>query len=195
VPLRRLRDRQPVVLDLEEEAIECTVANVAGGEATLEPVSAADAGYIPSLGRAAALVFAGDDGGRVRVAGAVRRGPDAGTLRFAAGAQSGLPARRRTPRTTAELPIAISSAAPSAEVHRLVACDVSLGGVGVRAEAWAPPVGELVAVAIELPAAAPIRGAARVLRVEDGVAGLEWVGLSLTERARLAAFLLASRAA
>jgi hypothetical protein len=193
--MHRLRDRQPVVLDLEEEAIECTVANVAGEEATLEPVSAADAGYIPSLGRAAALVFAGADGGRLRVAGAVRRGPDAGTLRFAAGAQTGLPARRRTPRTTVELPVAISSPAASGDVHRLVTCDVSPGGVGVRAEAWAPPVGELVALAIELPAAPPIRGSALVLRVEDGVTGLEWVELSLTDRARLAAFLIASRPA
>jgi hypothetical protein len=196
VPLRRLRDRQPVVLDLEEEAIECVVAEVAGDgdRATIEPLSAADAGYIPSLGRAAGLVF-DDDGGRVRVRGAVRRGPSAGTLRFVAGAQSGLPARRRTARAAVELPIAITSAAgaPDAAVRRLVTCDVSLGGVGVRAADWA--VGEVVQVAIELPAAAPIRGTARVLRLEQGVAGLEFVEVGLTDRARLAAFLIASRAA
>src|SRR4051794_3697996 len=56
-PMRRLGDFQSVVLDLEEEAIDCVVEAVADEEATIRPVSAADASYIPTLGRAAALVF------------------------------------------------------------------------------------------------------------------------------------------
>src|SRR5215218_5083025 len=131
--MRRLRDRQPVVLDLEEEAIECIVAEIAGDDATLEPVSAADAGYIPSLGRAAALVF-GANGGRVRVAGAVRRGPREGSLRFVAGGESVLPARRRTPRVGAELPIEITPLAGSVDLtaRRFATINLGLGGVGVR---------------------------------------------------------------
>jgi PilZ domain len=196
VALHRLREGRPVVLDLAEEAIECTVAAVAGDEATLEPLSAVDAGYIPSLGRAAALVFGGD-GERVRVRGAVWRGAREGSLRFVSGAETGLPARRRTPRVTAEVPVAVTAPAGGGEpgVHRLVMCDLSLGGVGVRVGPWAPEEGAVVEVAIELPAAPPIRGTARVLRVEDGVAGLEFADVSLTDRARLAAFLIASRAA
>src|SRR3954467_2194106 len=68
--MRRLAVSQPVVLDLEEEAIQCVVEATAGDEATLAPVAAADAGYIPSLGRTAALVFAaGGGGGRGRGGG------------------------------------------------------------------------------------------------------------------------------
>ena len=193
--LHRLREGRPVVLDLDEEAIECTVAAVAGDEATIEPLSAADAGYIPSLGRRAALVF-GDDTDRVRVTGAVRRGPREGSLRFVAGAETGLPARRRTPRVAAELPVAVTApGGGESGAHRLVTCDVSLGGVGVRVGSWTPDEGAVVELAIELPAAPPIRGTARVLRVEGGVAGLEFADVNLTDRARLAAFLIAGRAA
>src|SRR3954467_12636336 len=70
--MRRLSPPQPAVLDRAEEAIECVVDAVAGDEATLRPLAAADAGYIPRLGRAAALVFA-VDGRRDRVEGAVHR--------------------------------------------------------------------------------------------------------------------------
>jgi len=74
--MRRLTPSQPVVLDLEEEAIDCVVAAVEhDGEATLAPVEAADAAYIPSLGRAAALVFAeGGSSETRRVIGAVQSG-------------------------------------------------------------------------------------------------------------------------
>ena len=190
--MRRLRVRQPVVLDLEEEAIECVVFGVDGDEATLEPVSSADAAYIPSLGRAAALVFGDRD--RVRLRGAVRRGPHEGSLLFVAGAESGLPARRRTPRVAVELPIEVTPVEGGAS-HRLVTCDVGLGGVGVGVGAWALEPDALVRIAIELPAAPPIRGTARVLRVDEGVAGLEFADVGLTDRARLAAFLIAGRAA
>jgi hypothetical protein len=189
--MHRLRDRQPVVLDLEEEAIECVVAEIAGDEATLEPLSAADAGYIPSLGRAAALVF-GVNGDRVRLRGAVRRGPSEGLLRFVAGADAGLPARRRTPRLAVELPVEVAPLEAD-DSHRLVACDVGLGGMGVVAGSWAAAEGAIVRFAIELPAAPPIRGTARVLRLADGVVGLEFAEVSVTDRARLAAFLIAGR--
>ena len=76
----------------------------------------------------------------------------------------------------------------------MMTSDVSLGGLGVRTEAWAPAVGDVVSVAIELPAAAAIRGTARVLRVAGGVAGLEFADIAATDRGRLAAFLIASRA-
>src|SRR3954453_2307891 len=94
----RLAANQPVVLDLEEEAIDCVVEAVAGEEATIAPVVVADAGYVPSLGRAAALghvpglgraaglVFAEGGGDRTRVRGAVRRAAAEGLLTFVAGA-------------------------------------------------------------------------------------------------------------
>src|SRR4051812_50095542 len=87
----RLSPPQPVVLDLAEEAIECVVEAAAGDEATLRPLAAADAGYIPRLGRAAALVFA-VDGRRGRVEGAVHRAAGEGMLRFLAGGGAKLPA-------------------------------------------------------------------------------------------------------
>jgi hypothetical protein len=180
-----------VVLDLEEEAIECVVESVAAAETTIAPVVAADAAYIPSLGRAAALVF-GSGAGRARVDGAVHRGAE-GRLRFVLGAGADLPARRQTARTGVELAVAVVDPA-GGDARHLMTSDVSLGGLGIRTEDWAAAVGDVVSIAIELPAAAAIRGTARVLRVANGVAGLEFADIAATDRGRLAAFLIASRA-
>jgi hypothetical protein len=189
--VRGLSPSQPVVLDLEEEAIDCVVESVAAAETTIAPVVAADAAYIPSLGRAAALVF-GSGAGRARVDGAVHRG-GAGRLRFVAGGGGDLPARRQTARTGVELDVVVAEPG-GGNSRRLMTSDVGLGGLGVRTEDWAPAVGDVVSVAIELPAAAAIRGTARVLRVAGGVAGLEFADIAATDRGRLAAFLIASRA-
>jgi hypothetical protein len=192
--MRRLAVRQSVVLDLEEEAIECVVETLAGDKATLAPVAAADAAYIPSLGRAAALVFGGG-AERVRVAGAVRRAPAEGRLDFVAGGGAGLPARRQTARVGIELPVAVTVPGAAAEPLRLTTSDVSLGGLGVRFAGEAPDEGAMLDVAIELPAAPPVRATARVLRTAHGVAGLAFADISAVDRGRLAAFLVASRAA
>jgi PilZ domain len=185
--MRRLSPPQPVVLDLAEEAIECVVEAAAGDEATLRPLAAADAGYIPRLGRAAALVFA-LDGRRGRVEGAVHRAEAEGMLRFLAGVDADLPARRQAARAGVDLPVELGDPA-----RRLRATDVSLGGVGVRADDWAPAIGATLPFSLELPAAPPIRGTARVLRVGEGVAGLEFAVIAPEDRSRLAAFLIASR--
>src|SRR3954469_17413615 len=136
--MRRLSPAQPVVLDLAEEAIECVVEAAAGDEATLRPLAAADAGYIPRLGRAAALVFA-VGGRRGRVEGAVQRAEAEGMLRFLGGGGAGLPA----PRPAARAPRAARTprAAPGAPPPRRGPPDVTLGGVGVRADDWAPAIG------------------------------------------------------
>jgi hypothetical protein len=186
--MRHLSPSQPVVLDLAEEAIECVVEAVAGDEATLRPVAAADAAYIPSLGRAAALVFKLDSR-RGRVEGAVRPDAAEGRLRFVAGAGADLPARRQAARAGVELPVEVGDPA-----RRLQTTDVSLGGLGVRTSDWAPPVGETLPFALELPAAPPIRGSARVLRVGAGGAGLEFAAIAPDDRTRLAVFLIAARA-
>ena len=193
--MRRLAVSQPVVLDLEEEAIECLVAAVAGDEATLAPLTAADAGYIPRLGRAAALVFAGDGGGRTRVRGAVHRAAGEGRLRFVAGGGGELPARRQAARAGVELAAELEPVGAGESARRLRTSDVSIGGIGVRVGDWAPEEGMLLRFALELPAAPAIRGIARVLRVGGGVAGLAITEIVPADRARLAAFLIASRAA
>jgi hypothetical protein len=189
----RLAPTQPVVLDLEEEAIDCVVEAVAGEEATIAPVAAADAGYIPSLGRAGALVFVGGGGERTRVRGAVRRAAAEGLLTFVAGAGAELPARRQAARAGVDLPVDLEPAGEPP--RRLATTDVSIGGIGVRIAGWRPVGGEHVRFALELPAAAPIRGTARVLRVAADVAGLAIEEIAPADRARLAAFLIASRAA
>ena len=93
---------QPVVLDLEEEAIDCVVESVSATETTIAPVVAADAAYIPSLGRAAALVF-GSGAGRGRAAGAVHRGARAGCDSWPAPAGTCPPAVRRRAPGSAEV--------------------------------------------------------------------------------------------
>src|SRR3954454_366291 len=103
--MRRLAAKQPVVLDLEEEAIERMVEDVSGDEATLAPVAAADAGYITRLGRGAGGVFAAaGGGGRTRVRGAVHRAAGQGRLCFVAGGGSGLPAARQGDRARGRQP-------------------------------------------------------------------------------------------
>jgi PilZ domain len=191
--MRRLAVSQSVVLDLEEEAIDCVVEAVAGDEATLAPVAAADAGYIPSLGRAAALVFAGAGSGRSRVRGAVHRGSGEGRLRFVAGGGSELPSRRQAARAGVALEAELEPVDAGEPARRLPTSDLSIGGLGVRVGDWAPAAGALLRFALELPAAPPIRGTARVLRVGEGVAGLEFAVIAPEDRSRLAAFLIASR--
>jgi PilZ domain-containing protein len=194
--MRRLAVTQPVVLDLEEEAIECVVEAIAGEETTIAPLAAADAGYIPSLGRSAALVFAGGAGARTRVRGAVHRGSGGGRLRFVAGrGGSDLPARRQAARAGVALEAELEPVGAGEPARRLATSDVSIGGIGVRVGDWAPAEGALLRFALALPAAPPIRGTARVLRVAGGVAGLEIAEIAPADRARLAAFLIASRAA
>jgi len=119
--VRGLSPSQPVVLDLEEEAIDCVVEAVSATETTIAPVVAADAAYIPSLGRAAALVF-GSGAGRARVDGAVHRGGE-GRLRFVAGAGGDLPARRQTARTGVELDVVVVAA--GGDSRRLMTSDVN----------------------------------------------------------------------
>jgi PilZ domain len=192
-PMRRLAAQQPVVLDLEEEAIECVVETVTGGNATLAPVMAADAAYIPRLGRAAALVFGGG-AERARIEGAVRRAAEEGRLDFVAGAGADLPARRQTARVGIELPVRVAVPGERGEPLSLMTRDISLGGLGVQLSGFAPREGATLEVSIELPGAAPVRATASVLRVAHGVAGLVFDDIGATERGRLAAFLIASRA-
>jgi hypothetical protein len=193
--LHRLAERQAVVLDVGEEAIDCRVAVPRGDEVTIEPVSAADASYIPSLGRAATLVF-DLRGETVRVPGGVRRGPLEGQLRFRSGAGTALPRRRRAPRVGAEVAVELTplgdDGEPAGAPYRAQTSDVSLGGLGVRVNAWAPQIGALVAVSLALPGA-PMTATARLMRVDDGIAGLELTMVTPADRARLAAFLIAQR--
>jgi hypothetical protein len=193
-PMRRLAERQAVILDVGEEAIDCRVAAVSGDQATIEPVSTADASYIPSLGRAATLVF-DVRGASVRVPGVVRRGPLEGQLRFRGGDGEALPRRRRAPRVGAVVAVELTplgdDGEPAGATQRLVTSDVSLGGLGVRVGSWVLPAGAAVGFALELPAGPALTGTARVMRVDDGVAGLELSHVTPMDRARLAAFLIA----
>jgi PilZ domain-containing protein len=195
--MHRLADGQPVLLDLEEESIECFVEVVEGDEATIAPVSSADASYIPRLGRVAELTFGDGDGRPVRISGAVRRGPREGRLRFAAGAADGLPPRRRAPRAGAELRVELTpvgaGGTPSDDPFDLVTSDVSLGGLGVRVGTWRPSEDDLVRFAVALPGAEGVEGTARVVRVHGDMAGLEFQVIAPVDRARIATFLIALR--
>ncbi|MEA2248320.1 MAG: hypothetical protein QOH46_2849 [Solirubrobacteraceae bacterium] len=196
--LARLHVGRAVVLDLEEEAIDCRVEDIAGNAATIRPDSVADAGYIPSLGRSAGLVFH-DGGTRVRLDGAVHRAADEGRLRFVAGNSERLPPRRQSARVGAELAVELTalgaSGEPAGDARRVMTVDVSLGGVGVSVGETFEPPGTELRFALELAAAPPITGEARVMRVDDGVAGLEFSLIAPSDLARLAHFLIASRAA
>jgi c-di-GMP-binding flagellar brake protein YcgR len=196
--MRRLAEGQPAVLDLTEEAIDCRVVAIAGDEATLAPLAAADAAYIPTLGRAAALAF-DSAGARVRIRGAVHRHREEDRLRFIAGGGAGLPARRRATRAAADLAVEATpvgaAGEPAGEAHRLRTTDVSIAGIGVRVGDWPVPTGELLELRIELPAGPPVAATARVLRRSEGVAGLEFSQVAPVDQARLAAFLIAGRVA
>ncbi len=197
--MRRLSEGRPVVVDLAEEAIECVVEGLDGDEATIAPRIVADAAYIPSVGRAAALVF--EDGeARGRIEGAVRRAEAEGRLAFTAGGADALPPRRRTARTGAKVPVELTpldeDGAPL--IRRpvpMTTVDVSIGGQGVVASTWPAPEGSRVRFDLRLPDGPPISGIAQVLRTAQGVAGMAFVEMSADERMRLAAFLIAERGA
>lgn len=191
--MHRLAAGRPVVLHLEEEEIGCLAEAVADGEATLVPRAAADAGYIPSLGRVALLIFEAD-GERLSVPGAVHPLDEPGRLRFTAGVSDDLPPRRQAARVGAELALEVTvlgdDGEPVGEPRSLMTTDVSLGGLGARVGDWDPPTGALVAFRLQLSVGPPISGTALLLRVADGVAGLELAHVTPENRARLAAFLI-----
>ena len=196
-PLRRVTVGQVVVVDVGEETIDCRVLALAGAELTLAPVAAADAAYIPSLGRAATLLF-GTGGERLRIDGAVRPGEAPGRLSFTAGAAGDLPQRRRAARAGIELPVELTllddAGDPAGAPHTSTTTDASLAGLGVRVGAWSPAPGSRLAFALVLSDGSRVAGTARVLRVHAGVAGLELDHVTPADRTRLAALLLAGRA-
>lgn len=191
--MRRLKVGRPAILHLEEEEISCRAEAVADDGATLAPRAAADAGYIPSLGRAATLAFDAD-GERVRVTGAVRRAPEPGRLRFTAGEGHTVPQRRQAARVGIELALELTvlgdDGRPVGDPRTVMTTDVSLGGIGARIGDWALTPGALVAFGLELPTGPPIAGTALVLRAGDGDAGLELAHVTSEDRARLATFLI-----
>ncbi len=195
-PWRRATVGQVVVVDVGEETIECRVEAVADDGLTLAPLAEADAAYIPSLGRAATLLFS-IPRRRVRTGGAVRPGDAPGRLTFAPGAAAGLPQRRRAARAGIELPVELTllgdGGAPAGAPQALTTTDAGLGGLGVRVGAWSPPLGALLRLALTLPGGMEVTGTARVLRVEDGIAGLELDQMTPMDRTRLAALVLAGR--
>lgn len=197
-PLRALAEGARVVLDVGEETIDCRVIAVGGDDATVAPVVAADTAYIPTLGRPAALVFAAG-GRRTRVPGVVRPGPGAEALSFSPGGGSGLPPRRRAARVRDDLPVALTLLGagdePAEPPRRVRTIDLSVVGFGVRFAGPALPVRARLRFALELPDPPPIEGTVEVLRVADGLAGLEVVQIAPADRARLAAFLLGRRRA
>ncbi|MBA3328285.1 MAG: PilZ domain-containing protein [Solirubrobacterales bacterium] len=196
--LHRLIEDQAVVLDLGEEVINCRVVGVHGEDVVLAPLSVADAGYIPSLGRTGVLAFEAQDG-HMRLEGAVRPGERAGSLLFTADVGAGLPPRRRALRIDATLAIELvplaEHGASAGRAMRLRTADVSLCGLGVRVGEPSLRTGALLGFTLELPGPSAISGTARVLRTDGDIAGLDLVRITPGDRARLAAFLLAGQAA
>ena len=197
--LDRLHDGQLVTLDLGEEEIGCHVEAVEGDDVLLSPVSVADAGYIPSLGRPGVLIYEiGNE--RVRCAGAVRRGTRDGSLAFSAG-DADLAPRRRALRVAATLqlelvPLSGRDGTSPGPARRLRTSDASIVGLGVRVDEPPPlAIGATVGFTLELPDPSTVSGTARVLRTDDDTAGLEFLQMAPGDRARLAAFLLAGQAA
>src|SRR5687767_3162698 len=121
-----------VAVSVGDTTVDCRVAGVSGGEASLEPLNASDGELLPAASAAPRLVFS-DGAGLAVLPGAMYRvGP--GELRFAETARSAHVAehRRRAARRPITLPATMAQIDEQGAIvgkhHKLVTRDLSLGG-------------------------------------------------------------------
>jgi hypothetical protein len=175
--VRRLRDFQIVGLEACGEDATLRVVAVDGGEAVLEPRSAAEVAPF-ALPAPATLSF---DTARhpILLAGTAAPGPIDGTLSFRVTDQVGVPPRRLRPRLKANLPVRVTPLDPGGRRAGCAAdhatTDVSAGGVAIAALA-APP-GALLGLELAVPGLAePVVCRGRVLRrTPDGTTAVAFL--------------------
>jgi hypothetical protein len=195
--VKRLQHDLIVAVSVGDTTVDCRVAGVSGGEASLEPLSASDGELLPAASAAATLVFS-HGGGLVMLRGAMYRvGRD--EIRFAESARGSQVAEQR--RKAARLPITLPATmarldeqgALVGEHRKLVTRDLSIGGFAVATGVSGFPVGARLRFELVLTNGVTLAGTGRVVRSAGDVCGVEFEQLAPADRVRLAGFLAAQQ--
>jgi hypothetical protein len=195
--MKRLQRDLIVAVSVGDTTVDCRVAGVSGGEASLEPLSARDVEVLPAASAAATLVFS-HGGGLVMLRGAMYR-VDRGDLRFAETARSPQVADQR--RKAARLPITLPATvarideqgALVGDHRKLVTSDLSLGGFAVATGVSGLPVGAWLRFELVLTDGVTLAGTGRVVRSAGEICGVEFEQFARADRLRLAGFLAAQQ--
>ena len=191
--MKRLHQDLIVAVSVGDTTVDCRVAGVSGGEASLEPLSASDVEPLPAASAAATLVFS-HGGGLVMLRGAMYR-VGGGEIRFAESTRGPQVAEQR--RKAARLPITLPATitrldehgTPVGEHRKLVTRDLSLGGLGLAMGVSPFAVGARVRVELVLADGGMLGGTGRVVRSAGELCGVEFEHLAPADRVRLAGFL------
>ena len=196
--MKRLVAGQIVGLSVGSTTVDCRVAGVNGGEATLIALRPIEANLLPPASAGAELVFT-HRGGLVMLRGAMYRAGE--ELRFG---ESSRPAahsvaeqRRRTARVDVSLLASVTvlgeDGTPAGDERQFLTRDISLGGLALSTGHMTMPNGSLVRFAVTLPDLSQIQGTARVVRAINGMCGVKFEDVAPPERLKLAGFLVAQQ--
>jgi hypothetical protein len=195
--VKRLQQDLIVAVSVGDTTVDCRVAGVSGGEASLEPLNASDVELLPAASAAATLVFP-HGGGLVMLRGAMYR-VGRGEIRFAERARGPQVAEQR--RKAGRLPISLPATVARideqgalVEEHRkLVTRDLSLGGFAVATGARAFPLRARLRFELVLADGVTLAGTGRAARSAGEICGVEFEQLAPADRVRLAGFLAAQQ--
>lgn len=199
--MKRLTIDQDVTLSVGDATVDCRVAALNRGEATLEPLVPGESSALPAASAGASLVFT-HEGRLVMLRGAMYRATGDDDLRFAEKTVASARAvsaeqRRKAARLAITLPATLrqldADGEPVGEERQLVTRDISIGGFAVGTSVIGLPVGARVSFELVLTNGAMIGGTARVVRSAGEMAGLCFEQMAPAERVRLAGFLAAQQ--
>lgn len=182
--MRRLRDFQPVLLQVGDLRAPARTVAVGGSEAVIHLARAADLGETLLPARATLSFEAG--GHPVMLSGMAADGPIDETLRFFVIDGIGREDHRLRPRLTARLPARLTPQdAPGAAgvVGACVRETIDLCSGGALVAAHPAPIGTVLGFEVALPGVpAPLRAPVRVLRQDERGTALAFVELDPTVR-------------
>jgi hypothetical protein len=193
--MKRLLENQVVGLSVGDTTVDCRVAGLTGGEASLAPLRPAEANLLPPASAGANLVFT-HRGGLVMRRGALYRAGSAEDLRFAEGSRPAAVAeqRRRAARVDVSLLASVTPLAadgtPDGEQHQLMTRDISLGGLALDSGRAPLLNGSLLQFTVTLPDLTEIGGTGRVVRAAGRMCGVKFEELAPADRLKLASFLV-----
>jgi hypothetical protein len=199
--MKRLLENEVVGLSVGETAVDCRVAALTGGEASLHALRPAEAKLLPPASAGATLVFT-HRGGLVMLRGAMYRGGSIDDLRFAEGSRSTTAVaeqRRRAARVEIGLLASVTALAadgtPEGEEHQLITRDLSLGGLALDIGRAPLLNGTRLRFTVTLPDLTQVGGTGRVVRAAGSMCGVKFEDVAPADRLKLAGFLVARQGA
>jgi hypothetical protein len=197
--MKRLLENQVVGLSVGDATVDCRVAGLTGGEASLVPLRPAEAKLLPAASAGANLVFS-HRGGLVMLRGALYRSGSAEDLRFAEDSRATAAVaeqRRRAARVDVSLLVSVTPLAPDGtpdgEEHQLMTRDMSLGGLALDSGRAPLLNGSLLHFTVTLPDLTQVGGTGRVVRAAGNMCGVKFEELAPADRLKLASFLVAQQ--